>query len=259
MQPPLVKCTWADTVETLFEHPTEAPPMSLKSRLAALRSQAESDLPPGTFDRLQAEAARLRASGMLRRALRAGDTVPDFRLRDGQGALVRLRSLLQGGPVAICFYRGGWCQFCALELEALTRVTGEVTVLGASLIAIAPQVSKVRLLCEIVPTPFPLLADVGAKVATSFGIAFMPADELHNDYRALGRPDSACCRTPLPIPATYVADSCGRIVFSYLDSDFTKRIEPAEILIALRRLQSTRVAATAVSAAANPPPSRRRS
>ncbi|WP_158745311.1 peroxiredoxin-like family protein [Acidisphaera sp. L21] len=242
------------TVETLTETSSRGSPMCLKSRLAALRSRAESDLPHGAFDRLQAEAAQLRASGTLRQALKAGDTAPDFRLRDGQGAMVRLGALLQAGPVVICFYRGDWCQFCTLELEAWTRVSGEVTALGASLVGIAPQASNLRHQCGTASTPFPLLADLDAKVAKSFGVAFMPADELHGEYRALGRPCGADYHTPLPVPATYVVDPSGQIVFSYLDSDFTNRIEPAEILIALRRLQSMRPAA----AVSNPPPFRRR-
>ena len=229
--------------------------MCLKPRLAALRSRVKSDLPHGAFDRLQAEAAQLRASGKLRQALKAGDKAPDFRLRDGQGAVVRLGSLLQAGPVVICFYRGDWCQFCTLELEALTRVSGEVTTLGASLVGIAPQASNLQHRCGVASTPFPLLIDLDAKVAKSFGLAFTPADELHDDYKALGRPGGAHYHTPLPVPATYVVDPSGQVVFSYLDSDFTNRIEPAEILIALRRLQSIR---RAPSAGSKPSPFGRR-
>jgi peroxiredoxin len=219
--------------------------MYLKSRLATLLSQVERDLPPGTVTRLQEEAARLRASGILRRALKAGDTAPDVRLRDGRGFLVRLGSLLRTGPVVICFYRGDWCRFCALQLEALALVYGEVTALGGSLIAIAPGAVNSRDHRKVEATPFPLLVDPGARVTKSFGLAFMPADELHDDYTVLGRLDGVGCRSPLPVPATYVVDSSCKIVFSYLDSDFTKRIEPDEILTTLRRLQSMRVAAAA--------------
>lgn len=40
----------------------------------------------------------------------------------------------------------------------------------------------------------------------------------------------------VPIPATYVVASDGRIVSSYVDADFRRRMEPEEILAALRGL-----------------------
>ncbi len=116
--------------------------MSLKSQLAALRAQVEGDLPRGAFERLQAEAAAVRTSGMLKAALKAGDSAPDFRLQDGRGATVRLSDLLDAGPAVVCFYRGDWCRFCDLELLALAEVADEIRALGASLIAIAPQAGR---------------------------------------------------------------------------------------------------------------------
>jgi peroxiredoxin len=233
--------------------------MSLKAQLSALRSKAEGNLPLGTLDRLQAEATLLRSSGTLSFSLKAGDTAPEFRLRNRQGVLIRLSSLLKAGPVVVCFYRGDWCQFCALELEALSGVIAEITAFGASLVAIAPQADEPRPQCETALTPFPLLADIGAKVVRRFGLAFMPAKALYDDYKALGRPCDADWHMPLPVPATYVVDPSGQIVFSYLDSDFTNRPEPAEFLSALRRLQSSRATVSATCTASDSSPSRRRS
>lgn len=213
--------------------------MSLKSQLAALRAQVEGDLPPGAFDRLQAEAAVVRASGMLKVALKAGDFVPDFRLPDGRGTTVRLRDHLDAGPAVVCFYRGDWCRFCGLELLALAEVADEIRALGASLIAIAPQAAETRRLTWPDPPPFALLVDVEAKVAKSFGLVFMPAEDLQDAYAALGRPEIAGCHTALPVPATYIVDPSGSIVFSYFDSDFTNRLEPTEILVALHRLRES--------------------
>jgi peroxiredoxin len=208
--------------------------MSLKSKLEAMRAQVEGELPLGAFERLLAEAAGVRTSGVLK----AGDAVPDFRLQDGAGATVRLSGLLGDGPVVVCFYRGDWCRFCSLELLALAEVADEIRALGALLIAISPQAAETRRLTWKGVPPFPLLADVGAKVAKSFGLVFTPAADLQDAYAALGRPKTAGRRTALPVPATYIVAPSGSIVFSYFNSDFTSRLEPTEILIALRRLQS---------------------
>ena len=45
----------------------------------------------------------------------------------------------------------------------------------------------------------------------------------------------------LPIPATYVLDSTGLVVLSYLDADYTTRLEPAEIIVALTHLRAANI------------------
>jgi len=45
----------------------------------------------------------------------------------------------------------------------------------------------------------------------------------------------------LPIPATYVLDSTGLVVLSYLDADYTTRLEPTEIIVALTHLRAASI------------------
>lgn len=206
--------------------------MSLKSQLDALRSEVKTNLPPGAFDRLQAESNALRESGLLRKSLRAGDIAPDFKLCDEFGSRVRLYDLLKVGPVVICFYRGDWCQFCNLQIAALEKIANEIRESGASLVAISPQFAQTSRTSEIESRHFPVLVDAGAKVSKRYGISFMPKAELRKIYTALGRPEHH--EGALPVPATYVIDQSERIQFSCLDTDFTQRLEPAEILIVLR-------------------------
>jgi peroxiredoxin len=46
----------------------------------------------------------------------------------------------------------------------------------------------------------------------------------------------------LPIPATYVIDSDGRIALAFVDSDYRVRLEPAQVLSALTSLRRLRAA-----------------
>ena len=44
----------------------------------------------------------------------------------------------------------------------------------------------------------------------------------------------------LPIPATYLLDSTGLVVLSYLDADHTTRLDPAEVIVALTHLRAAK-------------------
>ncbi|MFW9261975.1 redoxin domain-containing protein [Nostoc sp. CALU 546] len=82
----------------------------------------------------------LRQSEILKNSLNLGDRVKDFTLPNVSGNAVELKQLLVTGPVVISFFRGTWCRFCNLELKALQDVLPEIQALGASLVAILPQI-----------------------------------------------------------------------------------------------------------------------
>jgi len=50
----------------------------------------------------------LRASGLLDRALKAGDKAPPFQLSNQDGKPVSSAALLTQGPLVLSFFRGVW-------------------------------------------------------------------------------------------------------------------------------------------------------
>lgn len=180
------------------------------------------------------------ASGQARHALRAGDLAPDFSLTGVRSNIVSLSSLRASGPVVISFYRGDWCPYCWLELQALTGLHPEMVRLGASLVAISPQKLDRMPARDI---PFLLANDPGSKVAQEFGLAFPLPEELHGIYEQLGHPLSkvnAASDWVLPIPATYVVAQDGRIMLSFVDINYRHRLEPVEIVKCLSGLRPAR-------------------
>ena len=90
-------------------------------------------------------------------------------------------------------------------------------------------------------SPFPVLQDPGCKVAARYRIAFTLPEQFRAAYLALGHPNPAKTGSncwALPIPASYVLDSSGLIVLSYLDADHTTRLDPTEIIVALTHLRA---------------------
>jgi peroxiredoxin len=51
---------------------------------------------------------------------------------------------LKKGPLVVSFYRGVWCLYCNMELQALEAAKPAFDKYGASLLAISPQSSATR-------------------------------------------------------------------------------------------------------------------
>lgn len=212
--------------------------MSLQADLEALRARFMAQVAPEVRDVMARAEMELALSGIAHEARKAGDQAPRFRLPDTRGAGVRLSDLLAKGPVVVSFYRGGWCPYCNLELQALQQILPELSRLGASLVAISPQTREASVSTSRQnELTFAVLSDVGSTTAKAFGIAFDLPRELRPIYARFGHgiPDKNSNESwVLPIPATYVIDRDGTIVLAFVDIDYRNRLEPAQILAAVQ-------------------------
>ncbi|MBK1659700.1 peroxiredoxin-like family protein [Paracraurococcus ruber] len=208
----------------------------LQQELDAFAAEWRNKAPAEAQALIAAQIADLRAGGIEARALGAGAALPDVTLPDALGRPVRLRDL---GPVAIVFYRGGWCPYCNLQLRAWQKELAAMTAAGVTLVAISPQTPDASLsTAEKNDLAFPVLSDSEGIAARAFGLLFeMPAD-LIALYTRFGH-DLPRINGPvgwaLPIPGTFVAGADGRLVFGRAEADYRKRVEPAEALAALTR------------------------
>jgi len=220
--------------------------MTLAAELAEFRQAFMTKAPAAIREAMTRADLALAASDIALHAAKAGDASPDFALPDASGRSVRLSVLLSSGPVIVSFYRGGWCPYCNLELRALQKALPDLERLGASLVAVSPQTPDESLATsEKNALSFAVLSDIGSAVAKSFGVAFDLAEELRPIYSKFGHglPDkNGDDSWALPIPATYVIDRDGTIVFAFVDVDYRSRLEPADIVAVLETLASRRAA-----------------
>lgn len=88
---------------------------------------------------------------------------------------------------------------------------------------------------------FEVLSDLGNAVARRFGLVFVFPPELRDLYQNSFKNDLAARngvdRYELPIPGTFVVSLDGIIRLAFVDPDYTRRLEPAEILQTLRALR----------------------
>jgi len=225
--------------------------MALQDRLDAFKADFTSGKLPfkPSKERLQImqrATDELIASGQAQRAKKAGDTAPEFTLLDPDGQPVSSRQLLARGPLVISFYRGVWCPYCNLELQALQERLADITARGASLVAISPQTApNSRKSQRDNKLGFPILSDVKSQVANAFGIRFALPPDLIEVYAGFGNDLPGINDDPawvLPMPARYVVGTDGIIAYAEVNPDYTQRPDPSELLPVLDRLKTSKAA-----------------
>jgi peroxiredoxin len=221
--------------------------MTLQAKLDAFKAdfkggKAPYFAPPEIHPVMARATEELIASGHAGRALKAGDRAPAFTLKDPEGKPVSSAELLAKGPLVISFYRGVWCPYCNLELQALQETLPQFEALGASLVAISPQTAaNSRKSQRQNKLDFPILSDTHNDLAAAFGLRFVLPDYLVELYKSLKNDLPAFNDDPawtLPMPARYVIGQDGVIAYAEVNPDYTQRPEPDSMLPVLARLSA---------------------
>lgn len=194
---------------------------------------------PAETQAIHAQAiAELKALQRAANALPVEAMAPAFDLPDHDGKIVSSSDLFAKGRLIVCFIRGRWCPFCVGQMEAMNLVLPQIAQAGASLVAISPQtVKQSYFMHDQHKLRFPLLADTGNKVARAFGLTYRVPEAQEAIYRRafvnlpLANGDDSW---ELPIPATYILERDGTVLFASANEDYTERPEPAEILQTLK-------------------------
>ena len=222
--------------------PTQTP--TLTGQIDAFQQALAGQVPAAIMAQFAGETARVARSGIAAHALAVGAQAPTFSLPAATGNVVRLADLLERGPVVLTFYRGEWCPYCNLTLRAYQAALPAITALGATLVAVSPQTPDNSLTTvEKKELTFPVLSDAGNAVARAYGLVFSLSEDVRPLYTAIGSALPAYNGDQsweLPMAGTFVIARGGTARLAFVDPDYTHRLEPAEIVAALRDLTAGR-------------------
>ncbi len=223
---------------SLAESGSAADTRSLREIFAERKELISKYVPSETQAVHAAAVEELKGQRLAAGALAVGACAPSFEISDHNGRLVSSAELLSRGRMVICFIRGRWCPFCVGQMEAMNLVMPAIEATGASLVAISPQtVTQSSFMHDQHKLRFPLLADAGNRVARQFGLTYRVPAAQETLYRR------AFVNLPftngddgweLPIPATYILERDGTVLYATADEDYTVRPEPLEIVHVLR-------------------------
>ena len=190
---------------------------------------------PGDILQTMARATEdLKASGIEARAIRAGDQMPDFELPNQNGETRRLSDYLRESAVVLNVYRGGWCPYCNLEMKALQDALPQIEARGARLVGMSPETpDKAAETAERHRIAIDILNDAGNRVSERLGLVFELPEALRPIYQGLGIDLPAYNGDEtfrLPVPATYIIGRDRVVTHAFVNADYTRRVEPAEII-----------------------------
>ena len=221
--------------------PEEMQPESLTAQLEARVARFKEMAPPDRIAAAEGAIAEIAASGILEKAVKKGDKAPDFTLPNAIGESVNLYAALENGPVILTWYRGSWCPYCNIQWHSSQESLGTIADAGAQLMAVSPELPDSALTWkEKEELEFAVLSDLGNEVAREYGVVYRIPDAISAGYVAGGRNDlteyNGDDSLELPLAVTYVIDTDGTVVYSFVDADYRKRAETSEVVEAVTQL-----------------------
>lgn len=164
-----------------------------------------------------------------------GSVAPRFTGTDQNGKAIDLNKLLEKGPVVLIFYRGQWCPLCNKHLSKLQNELQKILDKGASVIAVTPEKQE-NIQKTIVKTSvtFPIIYDEGYKIMNAYGVAFHPKKSevlMYNTMLGAKLKNANWDNSnTLPVPATYIIGTDGKIKYVHFNPDYKERASIDEIL-----------------------------
>jgi peroxiredoxin len=193
---------------------------------------------PNAFDMEQKLLAETEPDGIIS----AQEQLPDAALIDIHGESTTLSAVLDGRRTVLVFYRGVWCPFCNIALNAYqSELLPALIERGVSLVAVSPQNPDNSLtMHEKNHLTFTVVSDLDNALAAAAGILTAPSDEARAAQLEHGLDLTAINAngtTTLPMPTTTILDPDRTVLWIDVHPDYSTRSEPASILAALDTLE----------------------
>lgn len=167
--------------------------------------------------------------------LSVGTQAPYFTLPSQDNKSINLERLLNKGPVVVMFYRGAWCPVCNRYLAKIVDSLSLISSRGATVLAITPnKMEEITETSKVLNNKLILLADTTGGVMDQYRVSFGVTEAYQNKIRSNLNSDIAEDNNQkearLPVPATYIINEGGQIVWRQFNLNYKKRASVKQIL-----------------------------
>ena len=170
--------------------------------------------------------------------LEVGEQAPHIAATDQNGKTIDSREILENDKILLVFYRGNWCPHCKKHLGELEKNLGALKEKGVFVLVVTPESEeKTRETQEEFKTSFSIVHDSENRIMKDYKVAFevnqtnVPnyydkITELVNEYNSESE-------KVLPVPATYLIGTDGKIEYVQYDPDYKNRSDISQIVESL--------------------------
>lgn len=176
--------------------------------------------------------------------LKKGDRAPGFTVRTVDDKPYVFDPDHLDKPTILISFRGGWCPYCNMHLSELRTVMPEIRQSGYDVLFLSndrPDILYSSLKLEtqedIEGLDYVILSDADITAAKALGTAFRIDKGMKERFDERGRDyaDSSIDKyDALAVPAVYVIDRSGQIVFDFVEPDYKVRLPADELLSAAK-------------------------
>jgi len=171
--------------------------------------------------------------------LKHGDKAPESTGVDNSGKKLELKDLLKNHKAVILFfYRGQWCPYCNKQISQLQDSLQLLTAKDAYVVGVTPETGgNINKTIDKTHASFSIIQDKGYTIMKAYGVNYVVDPEMYAKLKGYGidlEKNNGNADHVLPVPATYVINRSGKIVYVHFDKDYTKRASVSAILDALK-------------------------
>ena len=190
------------------------------------------------------EYADLPASADQTNPLKSGDRAPGFTVYTVDGKPYNFDPDELDNPTILISFRGGWCPYCNMHLSELRAVIPEIREIGVDVLFLSNDAPdqlysslKLETQEDIDGLDYVILSDAEISAARALGTAFR-TDKGLTDYLDGNGSDyskgSIGKHNALAVPAVYVINRSGDIVYDFVEADYKVRLPADELLSAAK-------------------------
>lgn len=191
-----------------------------------------------------ADYAELPASAQETTPLKTGDRAPAFTVRTVDGMPFEFDPESLDRTTILISFRGGWCPYCNMHLSELRTVIPQIREAGVDILFLSNDAPdqlysslKQETQDDIAGLDYTILSDADISAARALGTAFRIDTGLTDYLDEKGREYSGSSigkHNALAIPAVYVIDRSGMIVYDFVTPDYKIRLSAEDLLAAAK-------------------------
>jgi peroxiredoxin len=160
--------------------------------------------------------------------LKVGEKAPEFIGVDNSGKTLNMKALLaKHKAVVLFFYRGQWCPYCNKQISHLQDSLQLLTGKGAFVVGVTPETGEnINKTIDKTHASFAIIQDQGYKIMQAYQVNYVVDAVMLSKLKGYGvdlEKNNGNTDHVLPVPATYVINKSGKIIYAHVDKDYTKR------------------------------------